>query len=382
MKKKVLIVSYYDWWNIRQKYYAEWFLKEGYQIEYITSDFNHITKEKKSLSKIPEFGQMIEVPTYKNNLSLKRIYSNLYFSKEIINYLKTNKYDIIVCLLPCNSLGFALKFYKLKNSNAKIVIDILDLWPETLPFSKLKYLLVPVLFVWKYMRHMAINSADIIVTECSLFKEKISSELMNKDNYVLYLQKNRGYKLKYKEINDNLRFVYLGSINNIIDIDNIIKLLSIINIDKKVILEVIGCGSSQDVFIAKAKKEGIEVNFHGVVFDDIEKHKILKKCHFGLNMMKNEVTVGLTTKSMDYLKENLPLINTIPCDTEQLIKKYNCGINIDNNNIEYFAKQIISINTSDYNCLASNAKKAFDENFSKEVYLKKLDIILKKLIKE
>ncbi|WP_308698515.1 hypothetical protein [uncultured Thomasclavelia sp.] len=381
MKKKVLIISYYDWWNIRQKYFAEWFLEHGYQVKYITSNFNHITKKRKKKDEIPPIGEVIEVPIYKHNLSLKRIRSNLYFSNKIKAYLKHNDYDIIICLIPCNSLGNALMYYRKKNPNVKIIIDILDLWPETLPFHKLKYLFSPCLYLWKNMRDLAIKSADVIITECSLFKQEINGELNNKKSYVLYLQKNNGYDFRYKETNKYLSFAYLGSINNIIDIDNIVKLLSLINKKIKVKLEIIGCGSSEREFIEKSKREGIEVNYHGAIFDEIKKHEILQKCHFGLNMMKESVIVGLTTKSMDYLRENLPLINSIPHDTKNLINKYESGININASNIEHSSFQLINISDDSYNQLALNAKKMFDENFSNSIYLKKLDFILKEIVK-
>ncbi|WP_283651883.1 hypothetical protein [Enterococcus faecium] len=45
--------------------------------------------------------------------------------------------------------------------------------------------------------------------------------------------------------------------------------------------------------------------------------------------MKNTLKIGLTTKSMDYLCEGLPLINSVGSDTMELVKYYNAGLNLN-----------------------------------------------------
>ena len=62
------------------------------------------------------------------------------------------------------------------------------------------------------------------------------------------------------------------------------------------------------------KSAGAEVFYHGKVFDSKEKNRIFETCHYGLNIMKDSVFVGLTMKSMDYF-EGLPIINNIQGDT-------------------------------------------------------------------
>ena len=51
-------------------------------------------------------------------------------------------------------------------------------------------------------------------------------------------------------------------------------------------------------------------------------------------MMKSTVEVGLTMKSVSYFQLGLPIINNIKGDTWNLIKEYDAGINIvENQNI-------------------------------------------------
>ena len=62
--------------------------------------------------------------------------------------------------------------------------------------------------------------------------------------------------------------------------------------------------------------------------------------------MKNEVCVGLTMKSIDYLSFGLPIINNIPFDTWNIVNKYNCGINIDSFNLDKNILEILKIKTN------------------------------------
>lgn len=374
--RNVLIIDYYKWWNKRQSFFYNWFASKGFSVEYFTADFDHITKSYSISEALPECGTLVHVPRYSKNLSFSRIVSNYCFYKKICNILNDKKPDVVVCLIPSNFLGMALKVFKRNNPKSKVVLDIIDLWPETLPFHRLKTLLSPILFFWKKLRMIGIDASDVVLLECELFRKTICEELSGKDQYVLYLQKSNGKPWIPKSLNANIIFSYLGSINNIIDIDKIVKVLAEVNKYKKVCLSIIGCGSSEKEFVNKATNAGLEVNFHGAVFDEAKKHEILSACHFGINIMKSDVVVGLTTKSMDYLEESLPLISNIAYDTHDLIGEYLAGYNIDDENLSDVCKKIAMMDDTAYNQMSMNAKKLFDEKFSTRVFEEKLDGIL------
>jgi glycosyltransferase involved in cell wall biosynthesis len=123
----------------------------------------------------------------------------------------------------------------------------------------------------------------------------------------------------------------LGSINNIIDIDTIVEIVKQIQKHKPVSMHIIGDGENREKLISEVKGTGAEVIYHGKVYDREEKQQILDGCHYGLNIMKDSVCVGLTMKSMDYFEFGLPIINNIYGDTWDLIKNKNIGTNyVDN----------------------------------------------------
>ncbi|EME3517105.1 glycosyltransferase [Enterococcus faecium] len=378
--KRAVIISFYRWWYSRQVYFANWLNSNGYDVDYYTADFDHISKEYNMGEKLPDIGHYIHVPAYKKNISINRIISNMVFAKKILNKLKKNKPDVVICLIPSNFLGVAIKSYRKINPKATIIIDVLDMWPESLPITKQRVILKPIMSVWKKMRTRALLSSDGIIYECNLFKNEIEESINLKNSDVLYLQKGkRKYNVERKLLNE-INFAYVGSINSIIDIDRMIDLLDKVNRKKNINLVIIGCGDHEQYFISLAKEKKINVKFYGPIFDDDLKHQILSRCHFGLNVMKNTLKIGLTTKSMDYLCEGLPLINSVGSDTMELVKYYNAGLNLNELGDDNCIEKLCNMNNYEYENLMDGAKKMFDNNFSAEIYEKNVDNILKKII--
>ncbi len=227
--KRAVIISFYRWWYSRQVYFANWLNSNGYDVDYYTADFDHISKEYNMGEKLPDIGHYIHVPAYKKNISINRIISNMVFAKKILNKLKKNKPDVVICLIPSNFLGVAIKSYRKINPKATIIIDVLDMWPESLPITKQRVILKPIMSVWKKMRTRALLSSDGIIYECNLFKNEIEESINLKNSDVLYLQKGkRKYNVERKLLNE-INFAYVGSINSIIDIDRMIDLLDKVN---------------------------------------------------------------------------------------------------------------------------------------------------------
>lgn len=117
--------------------------------------------------------------------------------------------------------------------------------------------------------------------------------------------------------------------NYILDIDGIVNVIK--EMKKRGFeceLYAIGDGENKEKFRMAVEAAGCKANFYGVIYDEMEKIRILAHCDYAFNMMKSDVSVGLTTKSIDYLSYGLPLINNIKGDTWKLIEQYGMGINI------------------------------------------------------
>lgn len=364
---RVTIVNCFDTYEQRVDMVLAYFLDKNDDVKVYSSDFRHFRKIRREEKK--EHYYFFEAKPYYKNLSPQRLNSHRKLAKDIFARLDREQNDLLWILLPPNSFVKEAKIFKRKHPETKIIFDIMDMWPETMPVGKLKTVF-PFTF-WKNLRDKNIGCADFVVTECDLFQKKLGKYVPVEKLKTIYLAREVKRWKSYPNLSeDNISLCYLGSINNIIDIDVIGYVIESVKAKKNVILHIIGDGEKREELIEKAKQAGAEVIYHGKIYDVDEKQKIFDQCHFGLNIMKDSVYVGLTMKSIDYLQGGLPIINNIKGDTWDFIIERKFGYNLD---------EIGKLDLNNYNKYRVNSRAFFETELSKERFDKNLDEVLEKI---
>lgn len=376
-KKTAYLINCSDHYNHRLFAMDEYLRSRGYETTYLTSDFDH-TSKKVFRCEVNGCVQIHARP-YRKNLSVSRILSHRDFARDAFRYLEKlpKQPDVVVALLPPNFLAHYGAKYKKRHPQTKLIFDIFDLWPETFPSGRAKKLLTPAFSVWSWIRDHSLGAADFITTECGLFRQRLG--LPTDRSAVVYLCAN---PLSVPMIQpalreDRMELCYLGAINNVISIPDICALISQLTPVKPVTLHIIGAGEREQELIDSAKAAGAEVVFYGAVYDDTKKQEIMSRCHFGLNIMKSSVCVGLTMKSVDYFRNGLPIINNIPADTEAFVREQQVGIQLDENCID----RILSITTKDALQMRSNVSNLFAQQFDRPVIMERLQKLLDGIFK-
>ena len=369
---KIAIVCTFDTCFDRVRLLKSYYKMVSDEVIVIASDFSHVHKEKYNNENADI---LIDAKPYYRNLSVARLRSHYDFAKKVEKVIADIKPDYIHSFIPANSLTKFLSKYKKDNPTIKLIYDIIDLWPETLPINRFKSHFPFTL--WKNIRDNYLDDADVVFTECTLFQE-ILHKYSNEKYHTLYWSKQESIlDSNFKYNSDTISFCYLGSINNIIDIDLIINFLVECRKYKSINLHIIGKGESKEIFINKAITQNIQVFDHDVIYSQEEKQKIFDLCHYGLNVMKSSVVVGLTMKSLDYMCGGLPLINTIQGDTKELCEQKNIGINVNANNIKDVAYKVCNENEQELKERRNNIRQIYTKYFSEESFFKQLDKVLK-----
>lgn len=336
--KKAIIVNCSDVVEYRVDMVYECMKKYGWKVEVITSDYMHIEKKKRIVHK-KNYVTVKTIP-YKKNISFRRLYSHYDLAKKVYNLLKNKQYDLLYIIVPPNSMASIAKKVK-KNTNAKVVMDIIDLWPESFPVKgtdKFPF------SIWGNIRNKYIKYADYIITECDLYQKELKNVLKDKMVKTIYWS-HKDNDCQYYLSNtlaEHLTLCYLGSVNNIIDIDEIQRVVGEQTKTQQVTVKLIAAGEKKDELICKLKEIGAEVIDYGKIYDYKKKKEIIDTCHYGINIMKNTVKVGISMKSIDYLEMGLPIINNLNADLGEIIKVQECGINI-------FDKDDLKIDIKNYN---------------------------------
>lgn len=379
-EKSLFIVSCFDEYNSRNKYVEEYFIKKGYKVKTFISDFHH--QAKKYIQTAPRKNvELIHGSSYSRNFSLSRIKHHYGFSCAVGKIIKKEKPDIVYANIPPNFISWYLGKCKKKGVISKLIFDIYDMWPETMTFGKSSALFQIPFSFWRKIRNKYINFADLNITACKLHEEILRNQNIQK-LYTLHLLKDKNLNISCIPIEYNLseiKLCYLGTVNNIIDIEKICEIIKQIKKIRNVNLSFIGSGEAKNIFLRKVRQAGASVNDYGVIYDDSEKEKILLSCHFALNVMKPQVSVGVTLKSLEYFSCGLPVINSIPCDTEELVSKYNAGFNVSNG-IENIVNMINGITSDVLYQMKKDTLRMFNENFSVEHFYVEFNSLIKTII--
>ncbi|KKF90417.1 hypothetical protein YA68_08480 [Lactococcus garvieae] len=384
MKKAVIVTPFDNYsYNVRIKFVEEYLQKIGYNVKILSSDFDHRNKEKYQNNR--KGLELLKVPEYRRNLSLSRIQSHRIFARKSVKRALQLQPDLLYVSGPPN---FLFKYFATNKSSfkgTKLIFELGDMWPETMPINgKKKTLFKFPMKIWASLRDKYIAKADFTIFECDLFKELVNTNIKEIKGGTIYLCKDgTTMELPKEQIsNECIELVYVGSINNIIDVDLIVEISKKIAVKKKTIVHIIGDGEQRQDLISELSGKNIEVNYHGIVYDEVEKSKIYSRCSFAFNIMKETVCVGLTMKSIDYFEAGLPLINNISGDTKTIVEENNCGFNINIQNIDFIVEKISMISIEEVRILKQNSRHVFDEYFSKSAFINNFDKVISELLND
>lgn len=342
--------------------------KQNHNIKVIASDYMHIEKRKREYNK--EGYILLPTVAYKRNISFMRLYSHYKFAKDAYRHIKNWDIDLLYIVVPPNSQAALAKKYKKRNPRVKIVMDIIDLWPESLPTKLTQYFPFT---LWSDMRNRNLKYADKIITECDLYQDILKKYLGDKKVRTIYWahSENKAIQMNLNLSQEEVHLCYLGSINNIIDIPHIIEIIQTIIKEKPVVLKIVGDGEKRQELIEAAREAGAEVFYYGKIYDSIEKQKVFDSCHYGLNIMKDTVCVGLSMKSIDYFESGLPIINNLRGDTEKFVRNYCCGVN---------SLELKDVIKKPYQYgMRQNSQKLFQDMFSEKVFRNSIKKIIEPL---
>lgn len=360
---KVLFISCFDYYSTRIKGLIEYYQSKGYEVKYLITDFNHFSKSKYTV----DYGCSKQIPVlpYVKNISFRRLISHYIFSRKVLKEIKKEQPDLIYSVIPPNSLVKHLGLYRKKHENIKLILDIYDTWPESFPINNPNFFVKIGFKLWADIRDRYINFADLLIAVSASAKDilykkyKINTKVMMP---TIMLGKMPNYSFSIK---DSISFCYLGHVNYITDLELGLDILSGVAQKKSVELHIIGEGQNRDIWVEQLTQHGIKVICHGVIFDDDKKREIFEQCDLGLNIPRPEIKSTMALKSVEYMRYGLPFINSGLGDNEELIRKYNMGINVKDGNV---VDKILALTGDELSIMHHNTVKCYEEKFIKQDY--------------
>jgi len=370
--------------------------KRSHKIRWFATTFDHYKKEQLyNKDKIIEVNEnykldLIWAPSYKNNISIKRIINHKYMAfKFRIKASKLDKPDLIYTSFP--TIEFAEEAIRYgKENNIPVLVDVRDLWPDIFNhnLSKLKRIIA-----FPYIQYMqyktkkimknayAINGISPLIMEWGIKKANRECKDIDKSFYMGYEKNSILQKeLNIKDFNnDSFNLCFFGTLNNQFEFDKIVKIAELI---KEYNANIYICGTGQEY--DKLYKESLRLpNLKLLGWVNKEQLQyILQNSKIGLAPYKPtfDFQMSVSNKFAEYLSYGLPVVLTSGGYMGKLIEENECGINSSDE--EKIAKFIIKMmkNIEIYDKMSENAKKLYEENFVAEKIYSDLVDYLEKIV--
>ena len=343
-----------------QRYWlmAEAFAKAGHAVTLWTSDFSHAKKAPRILSKVeaPFRLRLVKTPPYSGNVSFKRIASHRAYAA---NWLadaraeakESGKPDIIIISMPPLSTADAALTMK-KEFGAKIVVDVMDAWPETFERlfpAPLKFLSALALLPLRRAAKRAYRGADLVTGVCDAYGDIARAN--GAREYARFYHgidtsKARGANVQRPP----LSFVYAGNFGRGYDLSAAIK--SVLE-NEDATLDIAGAGEREAEWRALAAHSP-RIRLHGYLSGD-ELDKLLDSASIGIIPLSDNTFVGLPYKLGDYAAHNLRMVTSLRGECAAILERHNAGADYDAKDANSFmaAAKKVQESTPDFASLLS-----------------------------
>lgn len=332
----------------------------------IISNFNHSKKEYYKISSSKRKIKFINVPSYKNNISIRRGYSHIIFAIKTLNYIKKiQAINYIYCSTPPTMVSLLLALHARKKG-IKMILDVIDLWPASFFSISPHPLFFEIFFSpWELINRLTYKIAYKVIAESEEYLRKALKHRKNKNGNFYYLGVNlkRNDKLisdseiQITKPNNEFWICYGGNLGKSYDFDVILTAFKDLQTKyRNIKLIFIGNGTES---INIQKKIDLN-NLNAIITGNLSYQDYLKYmsfCDVGLNIYKSNTNVVHSYKFNDYVYSGLYIINNLKGETEELINKYQIGRNIDhlNNTLSEVILDILNNwnvikNTCKHNC--------------------------------
>lgn len=397
MKKIAIISLGYLWFPCESgpsRFFdiAKTFVNAGYEVECITTSFQHFKKAPRDKETILKQGYpfkitFIETPAYKKNIDFRRVISNKIAAKNLKKYLVQHikGYDAVFVSIPANNIA-AMVTSICKINHVRVVVDIEDLWPEAMSMV-IKNNFIRKIFLYPFKRDAEITyrNADGVIGTSEDYTErafkKRKKDIPAETIYVgCNLEEFDAGVEKYKdEINKNggeFWVTYAGSISTSYDIKTLIDAGHALE-DKNVQIQILGTGSLKKD-LEEYSKEMKNIHFWG--FTPYPKMAaVLSKSDVVVNSFIKGAPQSIVNKVGDYLASGKPMINTLENPVFcKLIEENSVGTNVEPENVKVLANTIEKYMVSD-DKQGENARVLVESKFNrKRTYIEIVNMVMAK----
>lgn len=389
----------------RFRYLSEFLVKAGYEVDLITSSFQHWEKQQRDLEKIQKdieagaypFGlRFIREPGYKKNVDPRRIVSHAIAAKNLTKMLEEDgAYDLIYCEIPPNDVALAAAEFA-RSKNIPFVPDVNDLWPEAMRMVIDIPIVSDVMFypLQKDAEKVYSLVSGVIGTSDEYRDRPSKNQILDVPSATVYVGNELSeFDAGVEEFTPQIEkpegefwISYAGTIGTSYDIRTMV--LAGERLKKRgkgyIKIKILGGGPMQEELELLAKEKGCD-NVEFVGYAEYPKMAAyLKRSDVLVNSFVKKAPQSIVTKIGDYLAAGRPMINTcMSPEFRQKVEKDGFGINIMPEDVKILADAIESFEVHPEKCkeMGEKARQIAEEEFDRPKSYQKIEALIRQLMK-
>lgn len=332
----------------------------GHTVVWWSSDFNHAMKKKRTLPGVYQEAGGFEVrliPTkpYASNLCLARILSHKAYAKawkrlavEAVASGALKKPDLVLTSLPpLETAATARTFRKLWG--CKVVVDIMDAWPETfhrvLPLpASLRASAGQFIFARLHRQaSLAYRQANAVTAVGRTYLKLASHYGCKAPMHLCFhgiARMTRDAAFRYTATQDDpLRLVYAGNMGRSYDLETVIRgTLRLLAEGVPVRLDLAGTGPNERSLRLLARGSRL-ITFYGYLSNEALS-QLVSDADVGLIPMIDSSWVAVPYKLADYSAAGLAVLNSLSGETHSLLDRYKAGSFYKAGDVESFCEGV------------------------------------------
>ena len=384
----------------RFRYLCEFLVKKGYEVDLITTTFQHWEKKQRNLESVDQksypFGiKFIYEPGYRKNIDLRRVRSHRIAAENLRKLLeKEGDYDLIYAEIPPNDVALAAAEYAHRNK-IPFVADVNDLWPEAMRMVFDIPIVSDLLFYpLKRDAEKVYSLTSGVIGTSDEYRDRpflnqnrdVLKETVYVGNEISVFDREAERHADEVQKEDGTFWVtYAGTIGTSYDIRTMV--LAAEELMKqgktKIRFQILGDGPTREMLENLAKERKIQnVKFTGYVpYEQMAAY--LVKSDVLINSFVRKAPQSIVTKIGDYLAAGKPMINT--CMSPEFRKKVEqdgFGINIEPEDVRELVNAVewMYENEAERNDMGNRARKIAEEQFDRPVSYGKIEAMISSLI--
>ncbi len=270
-----------------------------------------------------------------------------------------------------------------KKHKVKVLMYCLDLWPACLAAGGVKKS-SPIYKIFHSISKNIYSKMDEIYISSKAFRDYLTSEFGISDNRIEYLPQFADDGLKYEEhifSDDITNLMFAGNIGSAQCIPEVLyaakKLENVVSIN----WHFVGDGSALEDSIRLAKELKLNnVFFHGRKPAEEMNHYYSMADAMIVTLLDDPaISMTLPRKVQGYMAAGKPIIGMANGETAEVIREARCGFCAHSMNVDEFSEKVLEfVNSKEKKDFSTNARRYYEEHFSKEKFFETLELGLQK----